>query len=242
MTCQAYHQQLGDYVDGTLDPGETGVITAHLDSCASCRALVADFSTLRVATRRLDRAIPPPHLWSNISAAVELEKRRTFIQRWQAWAAPPRFSAALAAAVVIVLLCGGSWIAWREVITVRSSQPATSAANSKALDTFETELTLAEEHYTKAIASLEQITKTDASALDGPTAQVLQANMAVIDTAIGQSRDALKAEPASEVAQESLFDALRSKVALLQNTVALINEMRKGNQAGAARIVSGMNQ
>jgi hypothetical protein len=32
-----------------------------------------------------------------------------------------------------------------------------------------------------------------------------------------------------------LFDALRSKVALLQQTVELINEMRKGNQAEAGR-------
>ena len=31
-------------------------------------------------------------------------------------------------------------------------------------------------------------------------------------------------------------------VRLLQDTVALINEMRKGNQEGAARIMSGMNQ
>jgi hypothetical protein len=29
-------------------------------------------------------------------------------------------------------------------------------------------------------------------------------------------------------------------MALLQDTVALINEMRKGNDAGAARIVSGL--
>jgi hypothetical protein len=44
------------------------------------------------------------------------------------------------------------------------------------------------------------------------------------------------------VAQESLFGALRSKVALLQETLTLINVMRKGNQEGAARIVSGLNQ
>ena len=32
---------------------------------------------------------------------------------------------------------------------------------------------------------------------------------------------------------------MRTKVAVLQQTVELINEMRKGNEAGAARIVSG---
>jgi hypothetical protein len=71
---------------------------------------------------------------------------------------------------------------------------------------------------------------------------VLQKNLSVIDQAIGESRAALRTQPASELAQESLFEALRSKVTLLQDTVSLINEMRKGNQEGAARIVSGINQ
>ena len=79
------------------------------------------------------------------------------------------------------------------------------------------------------------------TALDQETADILQANLTVIDGAIGESRAALQANPSSTLAQESLFSALQSKVSLLQNTIALINEMRKGNEAGAARIVSGMN-
>jgi hypothetical protein len=142
------------------------------------------------------------------------------------------------------VLGAGTWTAWREVSSSAqtSRTEAAQVARTKAVESFEQEFKLAEEHYTKAIASLEQITKTEGDTLDGQTAQVLQNNLAVIDNAIGQSRDALKTEPSSELAQESLFDALRSKVTLLQDTVALINEMRKGNQDGAARIVSGMNQ
>ena len=64
----------------------------------------------------------------------------------------------------------------------------------------------------------------------------------VIDGAITESRAALQTEPDNPAAQESLFDALRSKLELLQDVVALINEMRKGNPEGAARIVSGINQ
>jgi hypothetical protein len=96
--------------------------------------------------------------------------------------------------------------------------------------------------YVTTIATLEQITKTEGTALDEPTAAVVQENLAVLDQAIGESRQALRNDPSSDVAQESLFDALRTKVALLQDTVALINEMRKGDQEGAARIISGMNQ
>ena len=37
-------------------------------------------------------------------------------------------------------------------------------------------------------------------------------------------------------------NALRRKVALLQDTIALMNEMRKGNSAGAAQIVDSLNK
>ena len=52
----------------------------------------------------------------------------------------------------------------------------------------------------------------------------------------------MRAEPLNTQAQDSLFDAFRSKIALLQDTIALINEVRKGNQAEAARIADGMNK
>ena len=64
----------------------------------------------------------------------------------------------------------------------------------------------------------------------------------MIDEAITESRAALRSEPQSESAQVSLFAALRRKVALLQEMLALINEMRKGNQDGAARILSEINR
>jgi hypothetical protein len=104
------------------------------------------------------------------------------------------------------------------------------------------EYQLAERDLSNTIEGLERIAADDPAALDMETADVLKANLTVLDGAIGESREALKKEPENDVAQESLFEALRNKVALLQDTIALINEMRKGNQEGAARIVSGLNQ
>ena len=80
------------------------------------------------------------------------------------------------------------------------------------------------------------------STLDPQTASTLEKNLRVIDQAISESRSALRAQPASEPAQASLLESFKSKIALLQDTVALINEMRKGNDAGAARIVSGLKE
>ena len=64
----------------------------------------------------------------------------------------------------------------------------------------------------------------------------------MIDQAITESRAALQAQPNSEPAQQSLLESFKTKIALLQDTVALINEMRKGNDAGAAKIVSGLKE
>jgi hypothetical protein len=117
------------------------------------------------------------------------------------------------------------------------------------VESVEEEFRLAEKHYQNAIAKLEQAARLDQaasggspSALDPQTAAMLQKNLQVIDQAIAESRSALRAEPLSAPARDSLFDALRRKVALLQDTIALMNEMRKGNAAGAAQIVDGVNK
>jgi hypothetical protein len=97
-------------------------------------------------------------------------------------------------------------------------------------------------HYEKAIAGLEQVANASDSPLDPELMTTLKANLGVIDQAINESRTALRAQPTNQLAQESLFEAFRRKVALLQDTIALMNEMRKGNQAGAARVAESLNK
>ena len=48
---------------------------------------------------------------------------------------------------------------------------------------------------------------------------------------------ALVADPGSAVARQSLYEVLKQKIQFLQNTIALMNEMRQGDAAGAAQIV-----
>jgi hypothetical protein len=90
------------------------------------------------------------------------------------------------------------------------------------------------------IVHLQGIVNDGAEILPGETKAAFQVNDAAIEDIIGESRATLASSPADTMARDSLFEALRAKIALLQDMVALINEMRKGNQEGAARIVSGM--
>jgi hypothetical protein len=119
------------------------------------------------------------------------------------------------AASLALLIAAGTWLAWRN-----ASSPAPAAPEIAAADT----ALPADAQYEHAIAGLQQLADAQNAALDPQTRAVLKDNLAAIDRAIEESRAALASEPASALAQDSLLDALDTKVALLQDTVALTAE------------------
>jgi anti-sigma factor RsiW len=231
---------INDYVDAALDPAVRSEVERHVASCLECRRLVDDLRELRRQARALAPMEPPARAWTRIDRAVRTD-HRTLRSMWP-WLA-------VAATVVI-----GTAVGVRYVTSVRpaptsvatapaaSGGAAASADNRELAKSVEDDLLQAEQHYQRAITGLEQIANAEKGALDPQTAATLQKNLSVIDQAINESRAAVKAQPTSEPAQQSLLDSFRTKIALLQDTVALINEMRKGNDAGAAKIVSGLKQ
>jgi predicted ribosomally synthesized peptide with SipW-like signal peptide len=248
MTCHEIELELGDYVDGTLGTERVGAVESHVRTCAQCRSLVTDFTAIRGAARTLDPQMPEAHVWTHIAAALTRDQHAAAVESvqrtppwWRLSTGALAWKPLLAAVVMVVVLTGATWAAWHDASTRVGGFQASAGAPVHGEMTLAPEVQLAEQGYSKAIGDLEKVTQEQGGSLDPETAKVMTANLAVIDQAIDQSRDALKTEPANPTARESLFGALRSKVQLLQDTVALINEMRKGNQEGAARIMSGMN-
>jgi hypothetical protein len=184
----------------------------------------------------------------------------------RASATRPRFwswrSPVFALAASLLLMIGGSLYLLHRWSSDSSTPATTSASNAPSasgsagtagsqpgnappgalVESIDSELQQAAAHYEKAIAGLEQVANASDSPLDPDMMAALHRNLDVIDKAISESRAALVAQPNSQVAQQSLFDAFRRKVALLQDTIALMNELRKGDQAGAARVASGLNK
>jgi hypothetical protein len=245
MSCSDYRDAIADFVDGSLDPTRQRALERHVEGCEACRALVADLKSIQAAAFTLDRMELPPQLWDAVRARVAEEPAPAARGRLLAW---PQSRAAwgvwLSAAAALLLVTG---IGTYELITrADPHQNDTTAAApvdpADAVASVDLELQAAAEHYDKAIQGLEQIARSESGELDPQVAAVLQKNLQMIDQAIGESRAALQQQPASADAQESLFDAMRSKVALLQQTVELINEMRKGNQVEAGRLIQGLNQ
>jgi len=239
---------INDYVDDALAPAERADVDRHVASCAECRALVDDLRELRRAAGSLDLRELPVRAWTRIERAIQLEARHS-TQNTQN---PPKESSLrvlrstsgwtwLAAAAVLVLATAvGLRVLPRAPRTDAPANPPGVAVSIDTAQSVEAELRQAEAHYEKAIKGLEQIANAEQGALDPQTAATLQKNLSVIDQAISESRAALRVEPTSEPAQQSLIDSFKTKMGLLQDTVALINEMRKGNEAGTARIVSGL--
>ena len=217
VTCQEL--QTAAYVDGELAPAEERAVERHLEGCPACRALVADLRTVRAAAFTLDRHEPPA--WPNTRAA------------WGIWLAA-------AAALLLTTAIGVAPLLGPERMPEAGTGPAADQAS--LVDSVQADLQAAEQHYDRAIQGLEQIARSDTAELDPQVAAVLQKNLQVVDQAIDESRAALKTQPASATAQEGLFEAMRTKVALLQQTVELINEMRKGNQAEAGRLMQDLSR
>lgn len=244
MTCREATPLLSDYLDHTLEAEARAQVAAHLDACASCRDLHADLDRIRSAARSLGPITPPDHIWLEIAGRIRLEQGTPLPM---ARAARVRTSTrsdlfqwiGLAAALLIVT--AGVYVVARPDAPV--TPPAviadSNAAAPPTVETVEDTLRRAEAEYERAIAQLEQIVKSGDPAVSQAALATLQRSVTTIDSAIAESRAALTDNPASQPARTSLFDALGSKVTLLQRTVVLMNEMRQGDAGGAAEAATG---
>lgn len=241
MSCDRFELLIGDLVDGTLDGAPRHALEAHLASCPACSRLADELLVVRRSARALPPMDPPQAAWARVSSAIDGERAaRRGASHWRRVVLPLAAAAVLVAAVAAGVL-------WRRTPAPAAPASATAAVDpataspAELLGSVEVELQQAEKHFESAVAGLEALAR-DRQALDPEVAADLQKSLLVVDRAIGESRAALRVEPLNTEAQDSLFDAFRSKIALLQDTIALINEVRKGNQAEAARIADGMDK
>lgn len=216
MTCDTINDWLGDAVEGTLAPERRAQFDAHCNRCAACRELFVDVKEIRAAAATLDRHTPSPELWNAIAARVEHETPAASLRGRSRWGST--WGALAAAAALMIMLGAAAWFAagarWQRANDTATADLVRNAAS---------ELQLAEQHYQNAITALEQLTVEKDNALDPSVAAEIAESLKSIDRAIDDSRAALKTDPNSFVAQTSLLEALRMKVALLQETVSLMN-------------------
>ena len=209
MSCQDYEARLAitSMATWTRPSGRRSSRTCRRARRAGHSS--TDFSVIRAASLTLEAQVPPPHVWRKLSAAIEAEPKPFFGLGGAYW-----WRALAPVAAMVVLVVALSWTAGRLTPVAdraagrrrrrrrtRGSEPVSIVA----------EYQLAEQNLTNTIVGLERIAADDRSTLDMETADVLKANLTVLDGAIGESRDALQKEPENDVAQQSLFEALRQQ-------------------------------
>lgn len=239
MTARDQHvqSQLSLYVDGQLDAAERAAVAAHLEGCDACRGVARDLERVRSAARSLGPMTPPDHVWLEVAGQIHLSTGRKTDRPAAPRRAALRQWIGLAAALVVITI--GAYF------FLRATPAPTAPGNAKADDPVQAiaeDLALATQHYEKAISQLDELAKSSGGALDPTIAQVLQQNLAAVDKAIDESRGAVKSTPDNVTARESLIEALRRKVDVLQATVSLMNEIRKGDQAGAAQAAAALGK
>lgn len=246
MFCRQYNDAIQELVEGTLGPVRRAELQTHLDTCDTCRALAADLQKIRDAGAALPPLRPPDRVWERVAGQLRQEGRMS-----AAPAARTSYTALLAIAATLVIAVGGGLFILQNLEPAPGTAPAAvqsagtpegNATPDDAVQSITDDLTAAERHYQSAIQKLETAVQNNDGTIAPELAAVLEKNLPVIDQAIAESRSALQSEPQSAPARDSLFEALRQKVNLLQDTIALMNEMRKGNSAGAAQLLDDANK
>jgi hypothetical protein len=247
MSCTNKRNAIQELVDGTIVPIRRAELQQHLNVCEACRQFAADMQRIRDLAGSLDRPAPPDGVWLQIAGRLRQDGRvqpALPVER----PAPRHGYALLAIAAALVVAVGASLLVLFPMLGPPAADSPAAPGQSgggtvvETVRSVEDDFRLAEQHLQSGIAKLEEAARADDAAIDPQTAATLKKNLEVIDQAIAESRAALNSEPQSTIARDSLFQALRRKVDLLQDTIALMNEMRKGDAAGAAQIVEGLNK
>jgi len=114
MKCADLEILLCDYVDGTLTAPERATVQAHLDTCASCRELVADATAATEFMQRVPAVEAPPALVNKIlfeardgnHAPAKKKGTRGWFRAWVEPILQPRFAMGMAMTILSFSMLG----------------------------------------------------------------------------------------------------------------------------------------
>ncbi|HEX5005072.1 MAG TPA: zf-HC2 domain-containing protein [Gemmatimonadales bacterium] len=210
MTCAQLDQLLDDYLDDRLDAAVRGDLESHLAGCGNCRAAEERLRTVLEGARRLPRSIDPPrNLWPEIAARLPAREAPAVAGRitWRRWL-PLAAAAVLLIAVTAVVT---RQLSRRPPVIAAAPTPAPTAGAGFASD----------RDYVLAAEDLERVLREGRDRLAPATVEIIERNLALIDAAIAEAREALRADPANADLRALLWGAHRQKLDLLDRATRL---------------------
>ena len=211
MTLHLEERQFNECVDGTLAPGEEERAQAHLASCDACRVAVERLRRLRADLADLPRSInPPAHVLMGVRAGLA-EPTRSAAGR--SWYTRPRLLAA-AAVLLVAVSSATTALLLRQPPDTGTPLPASSlTAGSSSL----VAVHAMERSYEDAISEVQQALRGQQSGLSPETLRVLQANLDIIDRALGEARAALRADPGNDALSALVRSGYERKLDVLRS-------------------------
>lgn len=205
MSCAELRTRLDSYARGVLPPAETAAFEVHLTSCAACAALLEAAEGPPEQVGALPRSVEPSaDLWPGIRGRLSRERgaaRRITLPGWLLAAAAVLLVAVSSTATVLLLHRPGG----------------TPAVAASALAPLEVQ-------YAAAAAELSSALDRARGRLAPGTIAVIERNLAVIDSALAESRRALAGDPGNATLERLVIAAWRQKMDLLRRAAALSAE------------------
>lgn len=200
--CPEMEVRLNEYVDGTLAVHDRAAVEQHLAGCAGCRAALVELQGLVAGARDLPRSIVPKRdLWAGVAARIN--ERRAVGQWWRKrtfWG-----GGALATAAMLVL----GLVIYRLTVSPPVRPGGGGSEGKWSWATVQAD-------YDRAADELSGVLATQQDRLPPGTVALVERNLALIDAAIRESRDALAREPGNADLQGLYAAAARQKVELLR--------------------------
>jgi hypothetical protein len=243
LDCDGFANALADYLEGDASDALRAAVEAHAGTCSACATLLADLNGIRTDAAALPQLVPSRDLWAGIAERIDAPVipmgtavprhvvRRTWLRSGLAAAALVAVTAGVTHYLTRASLTSVSPIAQvdskpaptpltpnAESTSIASEQPFARPAKARlashVVDTGEPVLD-------SEISKLRHIVNERRTQLDPKTVAVLEQSIAVIDSAIVQSRAALLKDPASGFLATQLNRSLEKKVELLRTATLL---------------------
>jgi len=223
---EEWTDKLSEYLDGELPDAERRQVTAHLETCEDCSRILEELREVVAAANAAPPVEPSRDLWAGIAERIASPEGARPVVLSGPWR---RFSFSLpqlAAASVLLAMVSG-WAAIRFMPREVSRPPDVAVAPPPA-QTGEVVLTAFSSNdagYDAAVADLERTLLEQRARLDPETIKVVEDNLAIIDRAVSDARQALDEDPGNGYLSDYLSETRRRKLDLLRRATSLAEDL-----------------
>jgi anti-sigma factor RsiW len=212
--------ELHDAADGTQAPAEAGRAARHLTHCARCRTDVDRIRELLALAASLPRAIDPPaDLWPDIRTRIRQQpgamanRKATSRSRWDSFFGDRRW---LAAAAVLLIVASSALTAVllgpRTNDLARAPDSIGPVAGPQGAPIVRT----VSDEYDRLDQELAALLAAQRGKMQPETIAKVERNLAIIDAAIAEIRQALAADPGNDALRQLLKASYGQKSALVR--------------------------